>query len=81
MTMTLRRMLVRLLDRPGGRWLLATLATRQAGGDVRVRFDRNWIRILPDGFALVDQERFPYYVDVLARTISDHRLVEDAARD
>ena len=56
--MTLKRRVISVLDRPGGRWLLGRIATAQAkrttGADVGVAFDEGWIhrsddRYFPDG--------------------------------
>jgi FkbM family methyltransferase len=58
--MTLKRQVISLLDRPGGRWLLGRLATAQArratGADVGVVFKEGWIhrggdKYFPDGRA------------------------------
>ena len=47
MPLTLRRAIIRALDRPGGRFLLSKIATRYArsrtNADVAIYFDEIWI--------------------------------------
>ena len=79
MTRTLRRRYFELLDRPGGRWLLARMATtyfrRATGMDVSVFFDEIWLRRSGSRFQ-GDGRRFEYYAEEIARM--DERM---AAQD
>lgn len=65
--MTALRKLIRILDRPGGRWLLARLATwhaeRVGGGGVDVFYDGVWMHRVAGLGAVVDKPRFGYYRD------------------
>lgn len=62
--MSLQRMLIRLLDRPSGRWLLSALATKFASraheGDIRVSYDDVWLHTV-DGTCIPDQPHFAYF--------------------
>ena len=70
-TRMFRRQIIRMLDRPGGRRLLGTLATwyvrRTEGADVAVFFDgERWVRATSDGRLSVDGVRFDYYLDTIS---------------
>jgi FkbM family methyltransferase len=68
MPLTLRRAIIRALDRPGGRFLLSKMATRYArsrtNADIAIYFDEIWIHrvgthTFPDSLA------FDYYADAV----------------
>jgi FkbM family methyltransferase len=58
---------MRLLDRPGGRQMLAVLATayarRRSKSNVRFLFDRGWTRQLDADAFVVDGETFAYFAE------------------
>jgi FkbM family methyltransferase len=62
---TARRTVIRLLDRPGRRWLLSALATlyarRRTGRNVSVWYDGFWIRSLDSKIHVADSARFDYF--------------------
>lgn len=74
-----RRAVLKLLDRPGGRWLLAAGARQISGASIG--FDGYWYRKLADGLVVVDQKSFPYFREMLVNTGREIRQLEDAARD
>jgi FkbM family methyltransferase len=73
------RQVIKLLDRPGGRWTLKA-ATRVLTG-TRTRYDGRWMRVLDDGLVVVDSPRFTYYADTLTATPHKLEQIEAAARD
>ncbi len=82
--MTLLRSLIRVLDRPGGRTILAALATSYArqktGWDVRIMYDAAWLHRI-DGDYLVDSDRFDYYADTILTWRKAHLDIFEHARD
>ena len=70
MPLTLRRAIIRALDRPGGRFLLSKIATRYArsrtNADVTIYFDEIWMhRVGTHTFP--DSRTFDYYADAVPR--------------
>ena len=63
--MTVKRTFIRMLDRPGGRWLLSALATwyarRKTRRNMAVWYDDLWIRSLDAGVHVADTPRFDYF--------------------
>ncbi len=82
--MTLLRRLIRTLDRPGGRTILATLATSYArkkiGWDVRILYDAAWLHGL-NGDYVVDSDRFDYYTATILSWRKAYLDIFAGARD
>jgi len=83
--MGLKRLAIRALDRPGGRWLLAALATRYARGltgrDVSVRYDDVWARGLDSRIFIPDSASFAYFPAQFLAFPERVKRVTESARD
>lgn len=81
---TLKRHLIEVLDRAGGRWLLAALATRRArrltGKDVSIFYDEIWMHRIRESY-LSDSPKFNHYDATVVGLEARDRLYQQEAAD
>lgn len=79
-----KRDLIKVLDRPGGRWLLGWAAThlakRAAGADVRVYYDRMWMHEV-DGVVFPDGHAFSFFTHLAGDWANEAQACLDNAED
>jgi len=82
--MSLRRSMIRSLDRPGGRKLLGMVATgfarRVRGDDARIFYDGGWLHRLGSEY-IPDGARFDYYENTVRNWPRKHEATRRNARD